>query len=196
MSDCEWGRPCTCRECCTQFRQEICPMCGFENVVELEGTGEFRTDNKGMRYAEITPPTGDPMNLECFKCSHVIINVKFYSRISILACESKINRDEINESSRPCDDCNKKIRYSIGGYQSIELFEHNGKYVCKECLSERIKKENQDPTNRDEKYIFDSRELKWVLSKVRVHCETCGKSRWLLQENSWKKQCSSCYKMA
>ena len=194
MANCDWGRPCTCRECRTQYRKEICPMCSFNNVVELEGTGVIKTGRKGMSYADITMPTGNTMNLECVKCGYVINNVGFYTRLAVDACQFNLKRDELKKSSRPCDDCNSNIQDSIGGYQSIELFEHNGKFVCKECLSKRIEAENPDPSNKNEKYIFNKHELKWVLSKVRVICESCGKPRWLKQENSWKTQCLSCYK--
>ena len=196
MPNCDWGRPCTCRECRTQIRKENCPTCGFDNEVELEGFGELKTDRKGMNYADITMPTGNNMNLKCFKCAHIITNVEFYTRISVHACESNIKRDKIKESSTPCDNCKVNIQHSIDGYQAIELFEHDGKHLCKKCSSECIKQKHPNPSNQNEKYTFNEQELKWVLSKVRVICESCSKPRWLNIENSWKKQCLSCYKKA
>ncbi|MDA3907233.1 MAG: hypothetical protein PF484_14265 [Bacteroidales bacterium] len=196
MPNCDFGTPCTCKECRTNIRNEICPSCGFDNVIEIEGAGEIKTDRKGIRYADITYPTGNPQNLDCFKCGHSIINVEFYTRISIPECKANMKRDAIKESSKPCDDCNVNIQNSLGTYKEIKLFEHKGNFLCKECLAKRIKTENPDPSDQNKKFTFNNNDLKWVLSKVRVKCKSCGKPRWLMPENSWKNQCLPCFKKA
>lgn len=194
MPNCDWGKPCTCRECRTTHRNEVCPKCGFENVVELEGKGEIKTDRKGMNYAEITMPTGSPMNLQCAKCDYIISNVEFYTRVDVLACKENLRRDEIDNTSQPCDDCSARLQYAVGNYEPIELFKHHDKNICRRCLSKAIKSENHDPSNSNEKYEFDDLTSKWVISKIKVTCESCNRPRWLNYENRWKTLCLACYK--
>ncbi|WP_428241549.1 hypothetical protein [Gynuella sp.] len=139
-------------------------------------------------------PTGDPKELICFKCGHVIPSVEFYTRVSVHSCREKIQQEEIEKTSTPCDGCNEKIERTIEGYAPVKLTEYGGQNFCKKCLSELVKNNSPDPSNENEKYIFNNQELKWVISKERLKCEVCGKPRWLNYENRWKPMCLACYK--
>jgi hypothetical protein len=107
-----------------------------------------------------------------------------------------MQREQIEKTARPCNSCNAKSEHTIEGYKSVELQEYKGSFYCKNCLPEKVKEDIPDPSNVNEKYLFDNRELKWVISKVRLKCEVCGKPRWLNNENRWKTMCLSCYKKA
>ena len=194
MSNCDWGRPCTCRECRTRYRTEACPSCGFQNVVELEGSGEIKTGRKGLAYADITMPTGDPKELICFKCGYVIQGVEFYTRVSVDSCRSKVQRVEIEKTATPCDGCHEKVEFTTEGYIPVALTEYDGHHYCKKCLPGQVKNNSPDPSSEDEKYVFNNHELKWIIAKVRLKCEVCGKPRWLNYENRWKTKCMACYK--
>lgn len=195
MPSCDFGSPCCdCRECRTKLRTEICPNCGFDNVVELSGSGELQVDRKGVRYMEFTYPTGPDCTLQCFKCKFIIDAVAYYTSVDERGCQLHIERDEVRQNAQPCMLCGEAIRSAFEHYEPIPLTAHNGKLLCHSCLAGAIQEESEDPSDSDNKYFFNRRNLQWQLEKTRVKCESCGKKRWLNAENRWKKLCLACYK--
>jgi hypothetical protein len=194
MANCDWGSPCDCRDCRTKLRTEICPNCGFDNIVEIEGSGQIKVDRKGVRYMDFTYPSGPDQSLQCYKCKFVIDAVAYYSGVAERECQLNCERDEVRLTAPPCMLCGENIRSVGEHYGPIVLTEHNGKQLCHKCLAEAIQAETQDPSDKDSKYVFNKRTMQWELKKVRILCESCGAMRWLNAENRWKKFCSRCYK--
>ena len=192
MPNCDWGKPCVCRECRTKVRVDICDNCGFENVVKIVGSGTIKVGPKGLSYPDITDPKGDDMNLTCYKCKKVMI-VPFYTTVSESDSKENLTRDKLESQAKPCSMCGENIVCNLGKYSAIELTEYKGKQLCKECYVNSIRNDTEDPTNEKEKYIFNNYKMKWELDKVRVVCELCGRPRWLKPENIWKTMCKSCY---
>ena len=88
-----------------------------------------------------------------------------------------------------CKNCGKtEIQLS-----NKKLYKKTSGYLCHDCLYEKLKKANENPSNSEKKYYLDYHNLKWELEKVKIACLGCQKKRWLLSSNSWKKYCISCY---
>lgn len=194
MPNCDWGKPCDCRECRTKEMVVVCPSCNFENVVEVEGKGHVVTGRKGMWSYEFTYPEGQDMTLGCFRCDHMIRNVKTYTSVSTGKCERNLQKDQIENTAVPCDQCGAKIDSDYNGFYPVDLKEYGNSLLCIECYSKAIELDTPDPSNDLKKYYFDDKTLTYVLDKVKVPCEECGKYRWLKAENTWKKKCLNCYR--
>lgn len=138
---------------------------------------------------DIIYPDGNNIDLDCFKCHCIIQNVPFYTSRSEYRCQANLEKEKTLINSKACDVCGEKIKC----YQQIELFEYEKKFLCRQCLAKELERNTPNPSNTEEKYEFDAKELKWVLTKIRKKCVNCGRLRWLNSENSWKTQCSKCY---
>lgn len=194
MSNCDFGSPCDCRECRTAQRTEVCPMCAFENVVEIEGTAHFFVNRKGMRDVDYTYPEGPPMDLTCRKCGHTILGVAYFTQVAESVCDAHLQRNRVAATATPCSNCAEKVRYSFEGYRPIELTNYRMQRLCSKCLAKAVYADTPDPSDDFRKYVFSQNTLRWELSKIRMCCMECGKARWLNAVNAWKTRCISCYR--
>ncbi|HUT81371.1 MAG TPA: hypothetical protein VMZ29_09235 [Candidatus Bathyarchaeia archaeon] len=193
MPNCDFGRPCDCIDCCTVIKQIKCPNCNFVNRVKIIRNAKYEVDRKGIGYYDFTEPTEPIKDLNCFKCGYLIENVCFYSEIAIES--NKREREKKIEQGRICSECQKVEEMDfLGMFGEVVLKNKNGKNLCQECYAKVMKEELSDPSNEKEKYYFDDLKCKWVLEKIKLPCEVCGKERWLNADNKWKKMCLRCYK--
>lgn len=196
MSSCDWGRPCTCLDCRTVYEKIKCPNCGFINTIEIvrEVKGYYE-DRKGMGGYDFYIPTGPVKDLQCYKCGYLIEKVGYYTEISLDSCKRDLDREKAIKDGKVCSKCNKVEGFDFCfGMTDVKLKIKDGVFLCQECLSEIIKKEIHDPSDENEKYVFDEKELKWKLYKIKKECVDCGKKRWLNAENQWKIRCIKCYR--
>src|SRR5262249_48208675 len=145
MPNCDWGRPCDCRECRTKARVEICPHCGFKNTVELVGTAEFKTDRKGIGYYEISYPNGPAIDLKCRKCEREICAVPYYTGVDEHRCKEQLQHDAISATAKPCSRCATAVKWSLEGYRAIELMSYLEEFLCRECLEKAVEADTPDP---------------------------------------------------
>jgi hypothetical protein len=197
MSNCDWGRPCDCLDCCTIYEHIICLKCGFTNVVSIvRNVDGYYTDKHGIGYYEFSVPSEPIKDLTCFKCSYKIEKIGYYTDINTNACQTMLKKEKAIEDGRVCSVCQKIEEYdfALHSFDKVQLQSKDGKLLCQSCLADVLEKELPDPSNEREKYQFNRRKLKWELSKVKQKCVDCGKERWLNAENRWKKQCETCYR--
>ncbi len=50
MPNCDWGRPCDCRECTDMHRRDICDICNENKTIITHS--QYEIDRKGMGYYE------------------------------------------------------------------------------------------------------------------------------------------------
>jgi hypothetical protein len=193
MASCDFGSPCDCSECRTRKRQELCPQCGFRNVVALLGSAEQTYDRKGVRGYDVTYPDGPPKELVCRACG-AVSTVPHYTSVDEQGCRAALETIRLERDAKPCDGCGRRSEFSFSGPVPVRLQQHRDVALCEECLAERLKKESPDPSDGDNRYTFNKRTLQWTISKVRVACADCGRFRWLNAENRWKRLCSTCFR--
>jgi predicted RNA-binding Zn-ribbon protein involved in translation (DUF1610 family) len=71
MPNCDWGRPCDCKDCRTTYEKVACPNCGFQKTISIvRDTIGFSTDNKGIGGYEFANPKNSLENINCEKCGH------------------------------------------------------------------------------------------------------------------------------
>ena len=196
MPNCDFNSPCDCRDCRTISELIKCPKCGFSNVVLIEQISLGKTrDRKGIIYYEFEKPKEPIKDLNCYKCNFLLEKVGYYSEIAVEANKYQIRREELISQNRLCSICNKiETLDFVPLFGKVVLERKNGKNLCQECYANEMEKEILNPSNEFEKYSFDKRQLKWILIKVKLACQKCGKFRWLNVENRWKKLCWNCYK--
>lgn len=197
MPNCDFGRPCSCRDCRTVQETITCPECAFPNTVRIEQDWTKGVDRKGMTFIDFVRPTTPKKDLVCYQCAAVIKDVDYFTARDDAACEHKVKRLEAELSGKGCSKCGKLegIDFVGRGWAAdiVQLAEDDGEKLCQACLSDRVKARIPDPSSSTEKFTYDRRAMVWKLEKVRVACDGCGKQRWLNAENAWKKKCSSCY---
>ncbi len=94
MPNCDWGRPCDCKECRTVYKNIDCPNCGFTNVVAIvRETVGYVTDRKGISSYEFAISNEPVKDLLCFKCKHLIEKVGYYSEIAQHANKQNLFRE-------------------------------------------------------------------------------------------------------
>lgn len=197
MSNCDWGRPCDCKECRTDQFNVLCPHCGFSNSLKVEAiSSNYITDRKGIGGYEFTYPKGIK-DLFCYNCSKVIPDVPYYDDHNEYLCEKnlKIHQNKLN--GLVCSSCGavegewKGTTITI--LAEVKLEKLDNELYCQTCIIDVGSKKIPDPSNENEKYIFNGEKLKWELHKVRIICPSCHKKRWLNAENKWKTMCKKCY---
>ncbi|PWK06242.1 hypothetical protein C7459_1203 [Tumebacillus permanentifrigoris] len=194
MPSCDFGRPCDCRDCKRIDYTIICPHCYFENVVSVDGIAKWETDRKGYTGVSLTKPDLPFRDLNCYSCKTMIRDAGVFDNIRIEVMERNLGRQRAIEQGRVCVSCRKVEGYDGVFWERDERYkEKDGKKYCTTCLSKILEKETPNPSDTESKYEFDKSRLEWVLRKVRQPCIRCQKKRWLNVENTWKKQCSSCY---
>jgi hypothetical protein len=196
MPNCDWGRPCSCIECRTIYHKIICPNCSFSNTIEiLRNVNGYSIDRKGLEGYDFSIPTEPIKDLQCYKCGYLIEKVGYYTEISLDSCKQDLEREKAIEDGKVCSKCNTVEGFDYCfGVEKVKLKIKDGVFLCQKCLSEIVKKETPDPSNENEKYVFDEKESKWKLNKIKKECVDCGKKRWLNVENQWKTQCINCYR--
>ncbi|MGE7924742.1 hypothetical protein ACQKND_16385 [Viridibacillus arvi] len=193
MPNCDWGRPCDCLDCRTSTIRVLCPHCGFNNALSVIGYSTFSIDRKGVGGYDFTVPTGTK-DLDCYCCSKVIPDVSYYDSYNEAICENnlKIHNNKLN--GLVCDSCGAAEGENKGqGIHEVNLNKLDNELYCQTCIIDVGSKKIPDPSNENEKYIFQGETVKWILHKVKITCPTCRKKRWLKAENKWKKECKKCY---
>lgn len=79
------------------------------------------------------------------------------------------------------------------GIHEVKLITFENEFYCQTCIIDIGSKKIPDPSNENEKYIFQAETVTWELHKVKITCPSCKKKRWLKAENKWKKECKKCY---
>lgn len=194
MPNCDWGRPCDCRECRTQQRTEVCPQCGFKNVIELVGSAAWVVEDKGIGGYHVTYPSGPAMDLTCRKCHQIIHNVDFFTGIDEYACERQLQHDRVAAIAEKCSRCGESVEFKIEGYEPIELVDYNSERLCRGCHEKAVEKDTPDPSDRSRKFRFNRHTLKWEVHKIFTECAQCRKRYWVNSENAWKRLCLNCFK--
>jgi len=195
MPNCDWNRPCDCIECRTIYDAVICPECGFKNSISIvRNVKGYSTDRKGLGSYDFEIPTEPLKDLTCYKCGYLIEKRNYYTKIESSFCEKELEREKAINNGRVCSECGKVEGVDYSTTEYVKLQEKDGRQFCQQCLAHRIKREMPDPSNENEKYIFDKKQCKWVLEKVKKACVVCGKKRLLNVENQWKTQCNNCYR--
>ncbi|MEK5393988.1 hypothetical protein NSQ59_27190 [Margalitia sp. FSL K6-0131] len=191
MPNCDWGRPCDCKDCRTDHFSVICPHCGFKNALKVIGNAELKTDKKGRSGYEFTYPSGTK-DLICYSCSKGIPDVRYYDDYNEYICKNNIKLHQNKLNGLVCSSCGVTDG-ELKGIKFVKLIKFDNKLYCQECIIDEGIKKFPDPSNENEKYIFNGGKLKWELHKVRVTCPSCHKKRWLNAENRWKTKCKKCY---
>ncbi|GAB1305129.1 hypothetical protein ACVA6F_08840 [Bacillus altitudinis] len=193
MPNCDWGKPCECKECRTKSFDVKCPKCNFNNSLEVEADfWEYSIDKNNLGDYNFSYPQ-TKKDLVCYACSYLIIDVPFFNNYNKSRCENRLKLIENIKQGRFCNCCNVVEGDIKGCFSKIELLKHDNNLYCKACLADFLLKENPDPSNSQEKYEFDKVELKWKKNKIKVQCPKCNKNRWLKAEHSWRKMCKNCY---
>jgi hypothetical protein len=195
MPNCDWNRPCDCIECRTIYDAVVCPKCGFKNTVSIvRNVKGYSTDNKGLGGYDFEVPTEPLKDLKCYKCGYTIEKVNYYTKIEERFCKRELERETAINNGKVCSECGKVEDIDYSATEYVKLQKKDGSLLCQQCLAAWIKRETPDPSNENEKYLFDNKQYKWILDKVKKACIDCGKKRWLNVENQWKVRCESCYK--
>ncbi|WP_430510744.1 hypothetical protein [Gottfriedia solisilvae] len=188
MANCDWGRPCDCKDCRTTNFEIQCPHCSFQNSVSYERTSlGIETDRKGIQYYEFQEQTEPVQTLDCYKCNNTIHNVPYYEKLDEDRCKYKLEL----ENAATCEKCGVKEEKHLWTTKNIKVNERN---LCIRCAEPEVKSKTLDPSDSNNKYIWDYRKLEFQLDKVKVKCIKCGKARFMNPENAWKTTCLPCYK--
>lgn len=197
MPNCDFGGPCSCRDCRTVYKTIICPECAFPNVVSIERDARWEVDRKGMSYVDFTQPMTPKKDLVCYSCSAIIKGLDYFTESDDTACQHALDRIEAVRLGKGCSNCGKLegVDYAGAGWlaDKVRLSDDNGDRICQACLSDRIRARIPDPSSSSKKFAFDRRAMEWKLEKVKLPCEGCRKSRWIKAKYIWKKKCQSCY---
>ncbi|OTW47659.1 hypothetical protein BK703_30745 [Bacillus thuringiensis serovar silo] len=191
MPSCDWGSPCDCLDCRTKRFSVVCTHCGFDNILRVVGSSEYKTGKKGIGDYEFSYPEGTK-NLSCYYCSLVISEVRYFDDYDEAACKSSLVLYQNKLNGHICSTCNV-IEGELKGISFVELKKLNNKFYCQNCIVEAGERLIPDPSNENKKYFFNANTLKWELDKVCIECPTCHRKRWLKAENSWRKKCKTCY---
>ncbi|AFQ30603.1 hypothetical protein BK764_14645 [Bacillus thuringiensis serovar israelensis] len=191
MPNCDWGKPCDCLDCRTKRFPVVCTHCGFENILRVVGSSEYKMGRKGLGDYEFTHP-GGTKDLSCYHCSTVIPGVRYYDDYDEEGCKSSLELYKNKLNGLICSACNA-IEGDLKGISFVKLKKLHNKLYCQNCIVEVGKNQIPDPSNENEKYNFNGNTLKWELDKVRIECPSCHRKRWLNAENRWRKQCKPCY---
>jgi len=198
IPNCDFNRPCDCIDCRTIYEHIICPKCNFTNHIRIvRNSLGYSYDRKVVGGYDFEIPTEPIKDLKCFKCGFQIEKVGYYTEVDIDSNKRELEREEKIAQNKFCSKCKKVEKMDmVLGFENLNVIlkEKNGENLCQECYAEKMKNEIPDPSTDKEKYYFEKRQLKWVLEKIKVTCERCGKARWLNAENHWKKLCLKCYK--
>ncbi|MFS0637300.1 hypothetical protein AB1K84_15480 [Mesobacillus foraminis] len=187
MPNCDWGKPCRCIDCRTKTFSIPCKACGFGTVVSyVRGVESSFTDRKGLSGYNFEERTDNSSEINCYKCGHHMAGVPYFEKI-------EHSRNESILKQKVCSDCG--IR-EYDSFKIIQFGEWDDKVLCFDCLGRKLELELPDPSTKQEKFKLDVKLKNYVLEKVMIPCETCGKKRWVKAENRWKKQCSNCYRQA
>lgn len=197
MSNCDWGRPCTCTDCRSDHVTHACTACGFPIALVI------LREYAGIEYDRKSPvetilwrmPELVPRPLACPRCATV--DQVAYSKVNDAANEHALGRERALAAGRACSQCAR-----VEGFDRCEgpffapakLANLAGEHLCQSCHAARLLANCPDPSSPTEKYRFDARKLEWVIEKVKLACGDCGRPRWLNAENAWQRYCSKCYK--
>ena len=192
MANHDFGSPCDCLDCRTRPRPEVCIHCGFENLLEVVGTANLSVDRKGIRGYDVTYPSEPDMDLTCRKC-HRTSRVPYYTSVNENACARGLERDRIAASAHPCDRCGECVEFQGDHYVQIALTTFGNQRLCGRCLPLVAMASTPDPSDDSNKFRFDRQALRWERWKIRVPCEGCGRVRWILAKNAWRRLCERCY---
>ncbi|MCU5202951.1 hypothetical protein [Bacillus paranthracis] len=191
MPNCDWGRPCDCKDCRTDQFSIICSHCGFNNVLNVLGSAELKSDKKGSSGYEFTYPSGTK-ELNCYCCSKIIPDVRYYDGYNEYICKINIKLYQNKLNGLVCSSCGV-IDGELKGIKFVKLIKFDNKLYCQKCIIDAGVKKIPNPSNENEKYVFNGEKLKWELHKIRIPCPSCHKKRWLNAENRWKTLCKKCY---
>lgn len=195
MPNCDWNRPCDCRDCREIIKTHICPSCQFPNKVSIDRITRWEDDRKhegGGYMFEI--PTSPIKDLTCYGCGHHMAAVGYYTSVHERFCEQEKERIDLIRAGKVCSNCNKIERIDWGFRGRIKLQAFNGRQLCETCVVDAVKQDNPDPSDTVNKFTFDESKLEWILDRVKIACETCSKLHWVkMTEQSWRRQCMSCY---
>ncbi|MGD6815488.1 hypothetical protein ACQCVE_00240 [Metabacillus sp. 113a] len=187
MPNCDWGRPCNCLDCRTNRFSIHCEACGFDTMVSyvMSEVGGH-TDKKGMFSYEFKEQTEKYSEINCFKCGEYKNNVPYFEKIEV-----DINNSRLNQ--RTCVACGVK---ELETFRKIKYKVWKNETFCTGCVEKQFMSEVPNPSTNEKVFKVDTSNMKYILEKVKIPCNTCGRQRWLNVENQWKKQCTSCYKKA
>lgn len=124
MPNCDWGRPCDCKDCRKEVLTIECPYCSFNNKVSyLRNSAGLIMDRKGLSDYQFVEHTEPRKEMNCFKCKKLILNTPYYEKLEAHLCELELN-------AKNCEVC---------GVKSTETFfplrEKNGKTLCRNCIN-------------------------------------------------------------
>jgi hypothetical protein len=193
MANHDFGSPCSCQECCTDYRDEPCAHCGFKNTLMNVGTPTRTQDRKGTRGYDVEHATSPRKDMVCHKCGKATPKVAFFTAVDKEACARSLQRERIAVKARPCDRCAERVEFEKDKYRAIALKKFDNRQLCAKCLPLEMETKTVDPSDKSNKYRFDRHSLKWELEKVRKSCAKCGRARWLTIGNAWRKLCGKCY---
>jgi hypothetical protein len=196
MPNCDWNRPCDCRDCREIIETHVCPSCQFKTKVSIDRIARWEDDKKhgGGGYL-FDVPTSPIKDLSCYSCGHHMAAVGYYTSVHERFCQQEKERADLIRAGRFCVSCEKVEGIDFGFSTWIKLRDLNGRTLCESCLVEAAQLEKPDPADAANKYTFDRSKLEWILDRVKLACGTCGKSHWVnVGEQSWRKQCKACYK--
>lgn len=193
MANHDFNSPCSCVECCTEYRDELCIHCGFKNTLTNIGSATYTQDRKGTRGYDVEYQKTPLKNMTCFKCKKVTPKVAFFTEVDKDGCSRTLEHARISKTAEPCDVCGEQVEFGKSKLQAIKLTKFADRNLCVKCLPREMEAKTPNPSDNDKKYAFNRHSLKWELSRVRKACAKCGRSRWLNIENSWKKNCGNCY---
>ncbi|MCM3603195.1 hypothetical protein M3175_20870 [Robertmurraya korlensis] len=195
MPNCDFGGPCDCLDCRTDQFSVKCPHCEFSNDLTVVGHASYTRDKKGTSGYVFSYPTRTK-DLICYSCSKVIPGVRYYDSYNETMCQRnlKIEQDKLNGfTCSSCDATEGELKGPLIGGFIVKLIKYENKLYCESCIVDIGRKKIPDPSNNNEKYIFNGKTLKWELYKVKISCPSCHKNRWLNAENRWKTMCKKCY---
>lgn len=194
MPNCDWNRPCDCRDCREIIETHICPNCQFPNKVSIDRNARWVEDRKGIGGYMFDVPTSPIKDLDCYSCGHHMAAVGYYTSVHERLCEQEKEHADLIRAGKVCAGCNKIEGIDWGFRGRIKLRVFNGKQLCETCVVDAVKQDNPDPSDAANKFTFDEAKLEWILDRVKIACSTCTKSHWVkVAERSWRKQCKSCY---
>ncbi|WP_217560139.1 hypothetical protein [Paenibacillus sp. GbtcB18] len=195
MPNCDWNRPCDCRDCREIIETHVCPSCQFPNKVSVIRNAYWEEDKKhgGGYYLFVNPKT-PVKDLICYECGDPMKEVGYYTSIHEDFCKNQKERAKLIKDERYCVNCDKLEELDFDFYGRVKLTLYNQLNLCRSCLIDAVKVENPDPSNATNKFKFDPSKLIWALYRVKVTCTTCESAYWVnSDEQSWRKQCKKCY---
>lgn len=195
MPNCDWNKPCDCRDCREIIETHICPSCQFKNKVSIERMAQWVNDQKhGGGHYVFEVPSSPIKDLDCYNCGYRMEKVGYFTSVHEVFCQWEKERSDLIQAGRFCVKCNKIEGKDFGFSKRVKLRDFNGQIMCEECIVESFKLVNPDPSDTANKYRFDQEKLEWILVRVKLACVSCGESHWVnANERGWRKQCKPCY---